>query len=157
MGKRPRFNLKGTVTVTRQRHHQQAKHASPTLRHWVRLERRREAGPTLSGRLPRTRRPASMRRHCSGGSSATPSSTQSHGCCSQRLLSWRMARTHKWCASKASAPLCWCVGETWLIGASRWKSPWGISEEETRVKNLVRTLLEVKVSRNNFPPSFRPH
>lgn len=52
MGKRPRFNLKGTVTVTRQRHHQQAKHASPTLRHWVRLERRREAGPTCRGGCP---------------------------------------------------------------------------------------------------------
>lgn len=35
MGERPRFNHSGTVIVTRQRHHQQAKHAGPTLRHWV--------------------------------------------------------------------------------------------------------------------------
>lgn len=35
MGERPRFNHSGTVTITRQRHHQQAKPASPTLRHWV--------------------------------------------------------------------------------------------------------------------------
>lgn len=43
MGERPGFNHSGTVTVTHQRHHEQAKHASPTLRHWYGLERRWEA------------------------------------------------------------------------------------------------------------------
>lgn len=139
-GEKATFNHNGTVTVAHrsQSHHQQAKRPSPKLRHsvWTGQQVRWSAGCSsssrmrtgpLPGRLRCTRRPALTRRHCIGGSSITPSSTLSRGCCSQRLLSWRTVKTHKWCVSKESVPLCWCVGEMLQIGASRWKSPWGIS------------------------------
>lgn len=69
MGERPRFNHSGTVTVTRQWHHPQAKHAGPTLQA---LGTDWRGGRRLPGKLPRAWRPASTRRHCSGGSSVTP-------------------------------------------------------------------------------------
>lgn len=126
------FNGNGTATAARRGPRQPSETSSPRFRH--------SGGPGE----------AALRREGPFDEKALHwwflrpplrSSTLSRGCCSQRLPSWRTARTHKWCVWKGSAPPCWCAGGMWRIGASRWKSPWGISEEETR----ANTWLDVVV------------
>lgn len=58
-----------------------------------------------------------------------PKVSWSHGCCSQKHLSWRRRRTRRWCVSTEWAPLCQCAAETMEISALQKKSSWGISVE----------------------------
>lgn len=97
MGKRPQFSHNGTVTVTRKKHRQRAKHATPSSgtgcewrgRGCCASAHRAGAGAGPGPALPeaaRTRRPR-PREGTAVWVLRRPSSTLSRGCCSRRLLS----------------------------------------------------------------------
>lgn len=54
----------------------------------------------------------------------------SHGCYSQKLLSWRRVRIHRWCVWTELTPLYQCAVEMMEISALQQKSSWGISVEQ---------------------------
>lgn len=56
-----------------------------------------------------------------------------HGCYSQKHLSWRRVRIHRWCILTTLAPLYQYAVETMEISALQRKSSWGISLSDTVV------------------------
>lgn len=57
----------------------------------------------------------------------------SHGCYSQKHLSWRRVRIHRWCILTTLAPLYQCAVEMMETSALQRKSSWGISLSDTVV------------------------
>lgn len=72
-----------------------------------------------------------------------PKVSWSHGCYSQKRLSWRRVRIRRWCVLTDIAPLYQCAAETMEISALQRKSSWGISLSDSVVlQSLVHPCFQ---------------
>lgn len=79
-----------------------------------------------------------------------PKVSWSRGCYSQKRLSWRRVRIHRWCVLTELAPLYQCAAETMEISALQRKSSWGISVEWNAKCHKVYLIKLITTTLKNY-------